>query len=210
MLGATRLPVLSRVPHPGDEAVRRRLQEVYERPEFRPQGDTDWLRKLLEAFFAWLGGLHGTAPLLFWALLVGCLVLLAVILAHLAWTVRRAFAVAGRSRARDAGAAARRRLSLACREEAARRAAAHDYVEAIRLLFLALVYRFDEEGRVSFERAYTNREYLHLFADRPTTHDGLKVFVDTLDDQWYGQRPGEQGQYERCLSLYDRLSRGTA
>jgi hypothetical protein len=58
---------------------------------------------------------------------------------------------------------------------------------------------------VSFQKSYTNREYLTLFADRPPVYDQLKVFVDMLDDHWYGQRPTDRGQYERCIALYEGL-----
>ena len=51
-------------------------------------------------------------------------------------------------------------LSIGYREEAARRAEAGDYTEAVRFLFLSLVYRFDERGRVSLHKDCTNREYL--------------------------------------------------
>ena len=70
------------------------------------------------------------------------------------------------------------------------------------------MYRFDELGRVNFERAYTNREYLGLFADRPAAYGQLKVFVDTLDEHWYGQQPSGQPQYEECLALYQGLAKG--
>ena len=33
----------------------------------------------------------------------------------------------------------------------------------------------------------------------------LKVFVDTLDDHWYGQRATERERYENCLTLYESL-----
>src|SRR5439155_22300924 len=101
--------------------------------------------------------------------------------------------------------AKRGRLSLAYHEEARRRARQREFTEAIRFLFLSLVYRFDESGRIGFQRAATNREYLALFAERPRVQAELKVFVDTLDDHWYGQQPTNERQYESCLALYEQL-----
>ena len=52
------------------------------RPEFSPDTGDTWLEKLLEAlgaFFDWLGGLHQAAPLVFWLLLLGTLLLLAAL-----------------------------------------------------------------------------------------------------------------------------------
>src|SRR5205823_2314059 len=64
-------------PHPGDDAIRRQLEDVLSRPEFSPArpGEPWWLR-YLAAFFDWLGALHATAPLLYWLLLGTCVTLL--------------------------------------------------------------------------------------------------------------------------------------
>jgi hypothetical protein len=136
-------------------------------------------------------------------LLVSLVLLLALLVGHIAWTVRRMFSAGARAAANEEEK--RARLSRTYWEEAQRQAAQGEYTEAIRYLFLSLVYRFDERGRVSFQKAYTNREYLTLFADRPPVHADLKVFVDTLDDYWYGQRPTGSQQYEACRALYDHL-----
>ena len=71
------------------------------------------------------------------------------------------------------------------------------YEVGIRL-FLIMPYSQDPGS--------TNREYLALFAERPRVNADLKVFVDTLDDHWYGQRPTDQAQYVQCLALYETLS----
>jgi hypothetical protein len=95
-------------------------------------------------------------------------------------------------------------LSENYRAQAKHLAEAGDYIEAIRFLFLALVYRFDESGRVSFHKEYTNREYLDLLSDRRNVRD-LRLIVDILDDYWYGQQPCEREQYDECLRVYERL-----
>jgi hypothetical protein len=200
------LPLLgAAAPHPDGETVRRQLERVLSRPEFRPGGDFSWLTRWLEEWFSWLGSLSSGAPALFWLLLVGCLLLLALIIFHLGWTIRRMLVVAPREGADAEGAAERARLSQAYRQQARESAARGDFTEAIRFLFLSLVYRFDEEGRALFQRAYTNREYLGLFDDRPLVNQDLCVFVDVLDANWYGQRPTDRQRYEECLALYDRL-----
>src|SRR5438876_755292 len=72
---------------------------------------------------------------------------------------------------------------------------------------LARPYRLDEEGRVLFQRGCTNREYLALFTDRPEVGRDLRVFVDTLDANWYGQRATDERRYAECLALYEGLLR---
>jgi hypothetical protein len=189
---------------PAPEAVRRELERVYARPEFRRRGGNLWAEFLdaLGRFFSWLGGLHGESPALFWLVLTGCVTLLVLLTGHIAWTVFRAVYV-GRRGGADSPAEQRRRLSAGFRADAEARAAAGDFTEAVRLLFLSLVYAFDEAGRVPFRPALTNREYLGFFEDRPAVAQSLRVFVDLLDANWYGLRPTGGDEYGRCLALYD-------
>jgi hypothetical protein len=192
---------------PSEEEIRRRLSEVLARPDFSPEKKSlgAWLLELLLAFLAWLGGLRAASPVLFWLLLTTCVLLLLLLGGHIAWTVRRVFVLSSESRRGVTPEEKRRLLSLAYWEEATRRAALRDFTEAVRFLFLSLVYRFDETGRVLFHQAYTNREYLAFFADRPQVQSDLAVFVDTLDEHWYGQHPTDHQHYENCRALYESL-----
>jgi hypothetical protein len=197
-------------PSPSPSAVREKTAEVFDRPEFK-SADTNkstWLLRVLGQFFLWLGTLYEVSRGLFWLLLIGCVVILLAILAHIVFTIRKVFVGGGLRGERGRGHAERMLLSVSYREEANRRAAAGDYTEAVRFLFLSLVYRFDEAGRVSLHKAYTNREYLQLLGDRTPARDALRVMVDTLDDHWYGQRACDVGQYQACLAVYERLVAG--
>ena len=193
---------------PTDDQVHSKIGEILSRSDFAPRTD-DWLRHvldLLDRFFKWLGTLYDNSPPLFWTLLIGCLLVLALLIWHIVWTVRKAFFGSRGSALDSAAADERRRLSSECRAEATRQAGLGQFTEAIRFLFLALVYRFDESGRVSFQRARTNREYLSIFADQPDLYDKLRVFVDILDMHWYGQQPASLQQYESCEELFTRLT----
>lgn len=199
--------VLAAVPRPSPEQARAALHEVAMREEFTAKPpDLNIVRWLLQ-FFEWLASLHSTAPVLYWVLLVGCIVLLALLCGHIVWTIRRVFFTSDRPQDSAAARERQRRLSLGYRTEADACAERGDFTEAVRNLFLALVYRLDESGRVLFRRALTNREYLGLFADRPRVRNDLELFVDVLDVHWYGQRAAERSQYEQCLSVYDQLER---
>lgn len=201
--------LLAAAPAP-PEQIRRQLSEVLARPEFSPPKSFSlwrWFGETLGKFFRWLGTLWTANPPLFWIVLIGCIALLVLMVGLIVFQVRTALG-GGRGRAKSgaASAAERVRRSRACRDEALQRAAAGEYTEAIRYLFLSLVYRFDESGRVSFQKAYTNREYLSLLDARLPVREQLRVFVDTLDDHWYGQRPSDRPQYERCLEIYEQLA----
>ena len=201
-------PAAAGPPHPDEAAIRERLDDIYSRPEFRRKDDSpDWLERQLEAFFKWLGSLRADAPFLYWLLLILCGAALGALVLLVVVRVRRAFFIGDADRQQAAAQAERRQRSRAYEEEAGRRADAGEFTEAVRFLFLALVYRFDESGRVLFRASFTNREYLHLFADRPAMAEELRVFVDALDEHWYGQRPTGEQEYRRCRTLFERLSR---
>jgi hypothetical protein len=201
------LGVLAAV-HPDDGAIRHRLEDILSRSEFHPEDQNKFWQRLLQYigdFIEWLRGLQTTAPALFWLIIISLIVLLVLVLTHMTWTVAKVLGLSDRPARAEDQKEKRSRLSAIYRQEAARRAEQGDFTEAIRFLFLSLVYRFDEAGRVSFQKAYTNREYLTLFHDRPAVQHDLAVFVDTLDDHWYGQRPTDRGRYENCLALYETL-----
>lgn len=199
--------IAAAAPAPSDEAIRAALDRVLTRPEFGSSPGVDPLQQLLQALsrlFGWLGGLQKSQPVLYWTLLIGLTALLAFLLYHIAITVRRIL-TAGAAVGDVARRAERERLSLGYWQEAQRRAEQGDFTEAIRHLFLSLVYHFDESGRVQFAQAATNHEYLSLFADRPAVQAELAVFVQTLDDHWYGQQPTDEQHYRQCRDLYEAL-----
>ena len=206
LLGVLALSASASAADTSPNVVREKRAEVFNRPEFKSAELSDnWLKRALRDFFDWLNTLYDTARWLFWLILIACLVLLGAIVYHIVYAVRRAVA-AGRVHGHaDSGHAERILLSVGYRQEADRRADAGDYTEAVRFLFLSLVYRFDEEGRVSLHKAYTNREYLVLLGNRTPARAALSVMVDTLDDHWYGQRACERPQFEACLAIYERL-----
>jgi hypothetical protein len=194
-------------PSRSPDEIRNSLQKVYAREEFSGSrvNALERIGQWISQYFRWLGELGSRSPLLFWILLVGCVGSLILLLAHLAWTIRRSLS-AGVSLSNPlSGPSKHERLSSTYWEEALRMAGQSEFTEAIRCLFLSLVYRFDESGRVNFLRAYTNREYLSLFADRPEVQSALRVFVDTLDDCWYGQRAANRARYQDCLARYEGL-----
>ena len=188
------------------ESIRETREAVFDRPEFRTGSARDnWVLRAFRDFFRWLGSLHEASPLLFAILVTVCIVLLVLLVVHIVRQVSRAFAIVRRMKPEEAERARRRILSEAYRDDAIRFADTGDFTEAIRHLFLSLVYRFDERGRVSLHTAYTNREYLDLLDDRTPARDALRMMVDLLDIHWYGQSRCDAEQYRACLRDYERL-----
>jgi hypothetical protein len=199
--------VAADAPHPADDEIQKHLEEILARPEFGAKADDFWHRlwQKIDEFLRSLSGLQDTTPVVYWLLIAICLGLLALLVIHIIWSVRRALFVGPGGLESETSAEKRGRLSIGYRDEAYRRGAAGEYTEAIRFLFLSLVYRFDESGRVLFPRAYTNREYLSLFEGRVPIRSQLQLFVDALDEYWYGERAVAQEQYERCRLLYEQM-----
>jgi hypothetical protein len=190
------------------DQIRRTADEVFSRPEFGPDaGVPNWFLKAIGQFFRWLGSLASVNPMLFWIILGGCVLFLIALVgyavASLGWGFE--FGASAARRRAAAAAAERRRRSAEFRTEAAAAAGRGDFTEAIRCLFLALVHRLDEQGRIGFQKARTNREYLGLLDADPNVRGELTVFVDTLDDHWYGQRPAGRDRFDDCQSRFDRL-----
>jgi hypothetical protein len=194
-------------PSPPPEQIRRQVDDIFARPEFAPAArEPGWLLRHLAELFRWLGSLHNESAVLFWLILIGCLALLALLVGHIIYTLWRAFSydAGGRRGAREA--ARRLRLSADLHAEALRRAEQGDYTEAVRHLFLSLVHRFDEAGRATLRKAATNHEYLDLLDPQLPVREELAVFVEALDEHWYGQRPADRPQFDHCLALYRRLA----
>jgi len=204
-LSSSMVASFAAVAAPDPEQIRAALTEVLSKPEFSGTSENLLMSRLLE-LLRWLGTLYASSPGLFWFLLLTCLGLLVAIAVHITFTVRGLFGSRDRQQNPVHGAAERQRLSESYRREAGLAAERQDYTEAIRFLFLSLVYRFDETGKAGFHREQTNHEYLSLFEHRPTLRDSLGVFVDVLDNYWYGQRQAEPERYAECKALYQQLA----
>lgn len=195
---------------PSAAQVRAEVERIFRGSEFRKSAAQlllDWLLDWLSRIASKLGGLREAAPFLFWFMLVGCIVLLLGILAHMVWTLRSIFWLPRFvADARLSGSRERLARSATYYGMARARSVEGDYTEAVRCLFLSLVYRLDESGDVLFPKARTNREYLSLFNEKPDLARDLRVFVDLLDENWYGRHETAGAAYEHCSELYDRIS----
>jgi hypothetical protein len=189
---------------PDAETIRRKAAEVFSRPEFNP--DNSWLDfgKWLASFFRWLANLGVTAPFIYWSLLIACVILFLLLLAYIVRTLVRSATMTALGRD-GLSRSERLRRSAEHFAQAGECARLGDYTEAIRHLFLALVFRFDEAGRVVLRPGATNREYLNMLDEQLPERRDLREFVDFLDEFWYGQRPTDRQHYERSLLSYQRL-----
>lgn len=201
-----------------DDAVSA-LDEVLARDEFQPEPEEDesrslWMRFLdevnsvLDRFFGWvdriLGGQGGEgSPGSIVMALIGVLVIIGII----AFAVRsvRESMTPGVTRL-DEGSAEAHYTSAQARAEAERLFAAGEYRAALRLLYLATLIRWEEAGRLRFDRSLTNREVVARVTIQGDSSllEQLTPLVDRFDRVWYGGASCTSDDYTTFASLADR------
>jgi hypothetical protein len=189
------------------DAIHSTLEKIFAREEFqdKPQGWTDWFLELVKAFFKWLGTLYDNSSWWFWLLLIVCVLVLVLLLCHIVYSVYRVFYQDPRRQQTAASGNLRRQLSLRYVHDAEKLAAKAEYTEAIRHLFLSLVYYYDEKEEFLFRPALTNHEYLQGFVKQKELHQELNRFVNTLDERWYGMQACSEADYQSFRQSYDYL-----
>lgn len=80
------------------------------------------------------------------------------------------------------------------RRKAEEAASDRDYRSAIRYRCLALLLALDEAGKLTFDRAATNREY--LFRAQGSLHDALQPLLTRFDEVWYGNRAASEQEWQ--------------
>ena len=148
-------------------------------------------------FYAGLGALSTTVQVIG---AVG-LVLAAVVVGLLVTGTHRASAPAGGTRRISELAAVLGMSAAEGRRKAEEAASSGDYRSAIRYRCLALLLAFDEVGKLHFDRAATNREY--LFRAPGDLQGELQPLLARFDAVWYG---GEEADEEEWRSYAAQAS----
>jgi hypothetical protein len=179
--------------------ARQKLEELLNAPPFgqRPPAEMSWWDRMWDDFFRWLGRILdsifypindasvGAGPSLGWLIgIVGGILLLAVF-AYLLFGLRRNLAAAAQ-KTDDPEANLTSRTAFDQANDVAR---SGDYRSAMRYLYLAALLWLDEKGKLRYDRALTNREYLSQLRDDPKLRERLAPVVDTFDRVWYGHAP---------------------
>lgn len=145
------------------DSVRAALRSVMSGDEFvwreRP-AIIDQLVDLWRWLMSWLSELGGLHPVVYWLLVAGLLVILTAILAHLAWTLSRAFRRPDRGQAPATVPTAALRDAGWHRAEAERLKEAGRFIEALAHHFVALLLELDQRKIVRFHPSKTPREYI--------------------------------------------------
>lgn len=173
------------------------LAPILARPEFQwagqqPNPVDEWFQKLWNRFTAWLDHLLGSRKFGnaigqgTWNLLA---ILAAVLMISILLYAFRGvlFDLVLDARAGGDGEAADEDLTA---ESAFARAQGlsrgGDYRSAVRYLYLSSLLILDERGLLRYDRAKTNREYLHSVSGSPELSRPLHEVIEVFDNVWYG------------------------
>lgn len=197
---------------PDGEAIRRKAAEVLARRDFQLDADRDdqslsilarlgiWLLKMM-AWFAKL--LDGLPSPLWWLVVIGLVVTLIALCAHIVWTF--IVAIKGGSKRRTHLLTSDDRRVPEEFERAADQAERDgDYIGAIRLRFRAGILRIELAENRPLRRGITNHELLRRYRSSPF-FEPLQWFVQTIDSKWYGHGECQPDDCFTCRSEYDRI-----
>ena len=184
----------------GEDGALAQLREILARPEYLVDRSVPWWQQLLAPVidFVWSAavrviqmvfdvttGREGAYGL---GVLAACVVLVAVVASYLVRSVR--LTVTRESQVHRASLVERRERSERLWLAAQQAADAGQYVEAIRLSYLSVLYALDERALLHVEANLTNREHAQLLlASHTEIGDAFSRLVARYDQLRYGQAP---------------------
>ena len=182
---------------PEDQALSQ-LHAILARPEYQVDQATPWWQQLvsplLDYAFGVLGQLvdlvlnsaSGREGALGVGVLLVCAVVLVAALVYLGRALR--LSVGRDAELRSASLADRRERSDQLWRTALERAAAGDFDEAVRLMYLSALYALDERALLHVEGSLTNREHaLRLQAAHPVLGPNFNDLVERYERVRYGR-----------------------
>jgi Domain of unknown function (DUF4129) len=165
-----------------------------------------WLIRLLGSIFQQIGKYPIGASIFFWALIVGVVLWVALVLFRY-WTRR--------GRLEELQSPESVTYSRTWQEwiQAAREAASRgDYREAIHSAYWAGISSLEDSEVVRKDRARTPREYMRLVSNSTQlvdtgrkTREALSALTVTLEQVWYGRRPASNQDFTNALQSVEAL-----
>jgi hypothetical protein len=199
---------------PEDEALAH-LQAILARPEFQYDQSSPWWSRLVSFILApvfdaigWLARTTLSAAIgregwIGVAILILCVVLLAVGAAYLARSI--SLAIRGESKLRAVSGAERRERSDRLWHEAQGLAAAGQWAEAVRAAYLSALYALDEHAVLHVQSGLTNFEHAtRLSRDHPELGGTFAELVRRYDRLRYGHDPVTAEAFTEVSALVER------
>jgi hypothetical protein len=199
----------------GEDQALAHLRDILARPEYHVEQTPSWWQQLLSPVFDVIeylvaqliqtvlettGGREGWFGI---AVLLVCAVLIAVVGVYLVRLVR--LSVVRESRVTAATLAERRERSERLWQTAHQLAAAGEFAEAIRILYLSALYALDERALLHVESSQTNREHARqLSRAHPALGEAFFEVVERYDRVRYGRFLVTQATFAELSRLVER------
>jgi hypothetical protein len=165
------------------------------------QSSFRWLLDILRDFFEWAGGLHGASPLLFWIVLIGCLLILGAIMAHALVVLLRALQISRATYVAHRQANAQILTAARLLELAGRQQAQGNLVAAIRTYYHAAIVALHERRALRLESSQTPREILGALQRAPAFSPSFRRMLDVYEPCVFGHTPADAGLVEVCATI---------
>lgn len=210
------------LPDPAAAGKRANISDILARPEFqtakKEKTPFEKLREwLADQFVKWISRIAPGADVKsekYAAILrIVLYVVIGAGIAWLGWILYRRFLKRERVEETDKG----RRVILGevldekttveeLMGEAAKYAQAGDYRQAIRKVYIALLYDMDKREVIRIEPSLTNREYLRAVRAQVKLYPPMRDMTDRFDLIWYGQGTVGAGEYDEFVARYREAS----
>jgi hypothetical protein len=183
-----------------DATIRALAIEILDRPEY-----ASWRSKTSpERIIRWLLDLLANDPVLFWLIVGTMLLILVLIVAHVAWTIRRGLG----ARSPD-GPGGARDAARSFVDDAAALAARGRYLDASRAVQLGAIELLVRAGRIRLGRGDANRVLRRRLAEAridDALREELVASIASLERRWFRDREEDQTLYDRWRGVYGRLA----
>lgn len=190
-----------------DEDLRRLAGEILQRREFAGPRRTFDLWELVPDWLGWLfgwGDLASSNPVLYYAILAALLSTAAILITHIAWSIRAALRAPGLP---QSATPAPPRPTFA--DEAERLASEGRYLEAAHRLQLGVLELLLRGRRLELARFEPNRVLRRRLAEARLAADErreLGVLLDRFERRWFRDRQEDPDLYRGWRSLYQRVA----
>jgi hypothetical protein len=196
---------------PIDQArVRAELRRILQSDELqaaaRERGATTVLATVWLRFQGWIARQPAGVTR---GVVVACLIVLLLVAAHVAWSMRTALR-GERRRARGEPVVDERRSPEEIRAAAAAAAADGDYAEAVRLLYLAALRALERAGVCDLAAGTADWTVVARCRSAPGVEEPLRGLVSQFQESRFGGRACGRAQFDACAGHLEAILRRQA
>jgi hypothetical protein len=168
------------------------------------EGSGVWLTLMnwWEMIQRWFAGLYQDSELAYWAIVAGLLLLLALIVWHLIWTIKRSSRWTGWEELdRDLPLGRDPETALQQAADAARQEGR--LIEALSFRFRLALYRHARNHPGALRPGFTNRECLNAWTNNPAVLAEMTDVVRLLDRCWYAQQECPAEDFDHAWQILE-------